>query len=301
MNVFTLEMNGITVERIDELGLKCSSPLSFMYKLSPCVWREGPRYEILVRAVNHSPYPAEKVARIYYGHSGDGITFVMDDHPVIAPDTGPDDKDGCEDPTVAIQDGNVYVYYTGWNETTQRSQLLLATGKHIQHLEKRGTTLASSEGHANPKEATVVRAADGSWCLFFEYADQGASKVGVASAPEVGGPWTIRPPLFGARPGHWDDWHLSTGPVLCPDPEHPVMFYNGATREAKWRIGWVVFDALYTRVLARGEDPLIVPPPREPDDADIAFAASAVEEETGISLYYSIADKSMFRAILHRA
>lgn len=79
------------------------------------------------------------------------------------------------------------------------------------------------------------------------------------------------------------------------------MFYNGATREAKWRIGWIVFDALYTRVLARGVDPLIVPPSKKPVDTDIAFPASAVEEETGISLYYSIADKNMFRAILHRA
>ncbi len=294
-------MSGFAVERNDDLGLECSSPLSFMYKLSPYVWRAGPCYEILVRAVNHSPFPAEKVARVFYGRSDDGLTFTMDDHPVIAPGTGPNDKDGCEDPTVAIHGGRTYVYYTGWNETTQRGHLLLAVGEDIQHLEKRGTALASAEGCANPKEATIVRAADGSWRLFFEYAAAGASKIGVASAPAVDGPWTVLPPLFEARPGRWDACHLSTGPILCSDPERPVMFYNGATREAKWRIGWIVFDAHYTRVLTRSEGPLIVPPPGEPGDTDIAFAASAVEGETGLFLYYSIADKEMFRAVLRHA
>lgn len=26
------------------------------------------------------------------------------------------------------------------------------------------------------------------------------------------------------------------------------MFYNGATRDARWRIGWIAFDAEYTKV-----------------------------------------------------
>jgi predicted GH43/DUF377 family glycosyl hydrolase len=79
------------------------------------------------------------------------------------------------------------------------------------------------------------------------------------------------------------------------------MFYNGATRDAKWRIGWIAFDAGFTRVVARRDDPLIIPPPAGPGDTDIAFAASAVEERNAISLYYSIADKDMIRAKVESA
>ncbi len=78
------------------------------------------------------------------------------------------------------------------------------------------------------------------------------------------------------------------------------MFYNGATRDAAWRIGWIAFDAGFTRVVDRGDDPLITPPPGAPGDTDIAFAASAVEAHNAIYLYYSIADKDMMRAQVAR-
>lgn len=95
-----------------------------MYTLSPFVWRHAPQYEILLRAVNRSTIPAEKIARVNYGSSRDGLRFIMDDRPVIAPGPRRRDKDGCEDPTLAIVDGTYYVYYTGWNQTFKREQLL---------------------------------------------------------------------------------------------------------------------------------------------------------------------------------
>ena len=295
-------MNGFTVERQDRLTLECTSPLSEMYALSPFVWQDGGRWELLVRAVpRRDDMPALKIARVYYGRSEDGLCFTMGRDPVIAPGPGDEDRDGCEDPTLAIWEGTYYVYYSGWNEAAKEGQLLLAAGPDPEHLEKRGVRLLSTPQIANPKEVTLVHVADGTWRLFFEYAAGGASKIGLASAPGVDGPWTVQTPLFEARPGQWDGWHLSTGPILLSDMERPVMFYNGATRDAHWRIGWVAFDADYTRVVARSEEPLITPSMLSPGYTDIAFAASAVETDENIFLYYSIADRDMFRATIRRA
>jgi predicted GH43/DUF377 family glycosyl hydrolase len=297
-----VDTKGFAVAEIGLLELERKSPLAEMYALSPFVWRQSPEYELLVRAVNRSEVPAEKVARVYYGHSRDGLRFIMGDHAVIPPGPGDDDKDGCEDPTLAIVGGTYYVYYTGWNQTFKRGQLLLAAGPDIEHLEKRGIALPSKPHSENPKEATIVPVADGTWRLFFEHAVAGASKIGIASAPAVDGPWTVLRSFFDTRPERWDSWHLSTGPVLTTDPRRPVMFYNGATRHAQWRIGWIIFDERYTRVVARCEEPLITPPPpRELGDTDIAFAASSIEQHDAIYLYYSIADKDMFRATVRRA
>lgn len=296
------ETRGFAVAEIASLKLERKSPLSEMYTLSPFVWRQTPQYELLLRAVNRSTIPAEKVARVYYGRSRDGLRFVMRDLPVIAPGPGNDDIDGCEDPTLAIVDGIYYVYYTGWNQTLKRGQLLLAAGSDVEHLEKRGVALSSKPQCENPKEATIVPVADGTWRLFFEYAFDGASKIGIASAPAVHGPWRILPSFFDSRPERWDSWHLSTGPVLTTDRRLPVMFYNGATREAKWRIGWAIFDETYTRIVARCEEPMITPPaPGQTSDTDIAFGASSVEQNDAIYLYYSIADKAMFRATVRRS
>ncbi|GAC1390265.1 MAG: glycoside hydrolase family 130 protein [Vulcanimicrobiaceae bacterium] len=270
-----------------------------MYTLSPFVWESQDGYNLLVRAVNRSDIAAEKVARVYYGASADGLNFKMDDEPVIPPGPGDLDCDGCEDPTVALSGGTYYVYYTGWNQSKLRGELLMAAGPDIHHLEKRGIALESTSAVRNPKEATIVAVDDGTWRLFFEYARNDASCIGIATSASVAGPWFVQDDLFQARPNGWDCWHLSTGPVLMSNPHRPIMFYNGATRDAKWRIGWVAFDANFQRVVARGTDPLIVPHDRVGEDTDIAFAASCVpigEQECG--LYYSVADRSMYRAML---
>lgn len=291
-----------SIGRTDELVFVCSRPLSEFYILSPCVWKEEDSYHVLVRAVNHSDNPAEKVARIYYGSGASGTKFVMDREPVIPPGSEEDDRDGCEDPTLASGGGSYYVYYSGWNQQKKVGQLLLASGPSIHGLKKRGRVFADPDRFRNAKEATVVQASDGTWRLFFEYAEDDRSRIGLASAQGLEGPWSFQKPLFEARPERWDSWHLSTGPVSMADPHAPVMFYNGATRDTRWRIGWIEFDENFTRVTARCDDPVIEPPPRkrEPEDTDIAFAASAVEGATpgDIELYYSIADRWVMRTML---
>jgi len=283
------------------LEIKRPGPLAEMYTLSPFVWREDQTYGLLLRVVNHSDIPAKKVSRVHYGTSQDGLAFTVGDHPVIAPGPGADDRDGCEDPTLAIVQDVMYVYYSGWNQSSERGQLMLAAGMNAEHLEKCGVAIAYSKERENPKEASILQAADGTWRLFFEYSQGGASRVGLATAPAVDGPWAVRDSPFQARPGHWDDWHLSPGPVLCSDPDRPVMFYNGGTRDAHWRIGWVRFDEHCLRVIDRGDDPLITSPPGDPGDTDIAFVASAVQQGQDIFLYYSIADKTLVRTTIRES
>jgi predicted GH43/DUF377 family glycosyl hydrolase len=289
--------------RIDELSFDASPEVAAMYKLSPFVWREGDALGMLLRVVNRRADASQKRARIHHGRSQDGLHFVLGDVPVIAP--GPlDDPDsydsgGCEDPTLARAGDTSYVYYTGWNELRKRGELLLATGPDLEHLTKRGIALASSERALNPKEAEIVRARDGSWRLFFEFAHEGRSKIGIARSAGVGGPWTVLEPCFDRRPESFDSWHLSTGPIFDGDPNRPVMFYNGASQRAEWRIGWIVFDADYTRVIARCAEPLVLPHlRRNDDDTDIAFAASAVAAGGDIHLYYSVADQYCMRAVV---
>lgn len=291
------------LQQLDELNFVCSPELAAMYKLSPFVWYEDDCYKLLLRVVNFSAIASEKVARVHYGESDDGVTFEVDETPVIAPgpDSNANDNGGCEDPTLAKVGDEYFVYYSGWNEHLKRGELLLAAGTDIRHLEKRGIALPSSDAARNPKEAEITRVADGTWRLFFEYAHEDKSKIGIARSANVDGPWEVLTPLFEARADRWDSWHLSTGPILNSNPDFPVMFYNGATRDAHWRIGWVVFDSTYTRVLARCEAPIVLPHiKRNTDDTDIAFAASASQAGVAIHLYYSVADQYCCRAVIER-
>ena len=294
-------MHGFTVEATEPMGLNRRGRLVGMYVLSPFVWRAGGQYHLLVRAVpRRDDEPRLKMAEVWYGTSADGLVFDMDEGPTIFPGPDQSDLDGCEDPTVLIEGGRLHVWYTGWNQAEQTGRLLRAGGAGPHALDKTGIVLDSTEAVANPKEATVARAGDGSLRLFFEYAAGEASHIGMLASAGPEGPWKAQPDPFAARPDRWDNWHLSTGPIIGERSDAPIMFYNGATRDAHWRIGWIAFDRDFGRVTARGDDPVIVPSNIEVGATDIAFAASAIEQSDEVWLYYSASDKDILRARLRR-
>jgi predicted GH43/DUF377 family glycosyl hydrolase len=295
-------MKGFEQKANDRMTLSRQGRLVDMYVLSPFVWQAADgNYELLLRAVpRRDDEPRLKMAEIWHGRSTDGLHFDMDAAPVIFP--GPDlaDLDGCEDPTVVIDDGLVHMWYTGWNQRQLTGRLIHTTGPDATRLAKMGVALESAAPYANPKEATVARAADKSWCMFFEYAEAEASKIGMAAADNLYGPWTVKGPAIESRTDNFDNWHMSTGPVIGAGTANPVMFYNGATRDAHWRIGWAAFNRDLTKVTGRCDDPLITPRDLLEGDTDIAFAASAIEVGQEIWLYYSIADKDIQRATIVR-
>ncbi len=293
-------MPSYTVIRTETLSLDRTGRLAQMYVLSPFVWRRDDTFHLLVRAVpRRDDEPRLKIAEVFHGTSDDGRRFAMDEAPTIFPGPRPEDLDGCEDPTVVLDAGEMHVWYTGWNQAEETGRLLRASGPSARALAKRDVALDSVDGFRNPKEATVVRGADGRWTLFFEFARDGASLVGRVGSPDPRGPWTDRELIVGPRPESWDSWHVSTGPIVGADTDRPVMFYNGASRDAKWRIGWVAFDRDFTRVVDRGADPLVTPSDLRDDWTDIAFAASSVAEADGdIWLYHSIADRELRRALV---
>lgn len=293
-------MTGFAVAAIEPLTLDRGPKIERMFVLSPFVWREPGGYSMLLRVVPDEPDPTDKIARIHYGHSQDGLRFEIDDDPVIAPGPGAEDLDGCEDPTVVRHAHGCHVFYSGWNEQRKEDTLTLASGPDLRTLSKHRPVLRSGAGHRNPKEATVVRTPAGDWRMFFEFASHGASEIGCATAEVPEGPWEVLRPLCTARPNEWDDWHTSPGPIWQPNDGPPIMFYNGANLSAHWRISWLALDASYTSVVERAAEPLIIPPVPAGDATDIAFAASCIEENGGIRLYYSIADRAMLRATLRR-
>ena len=101
-------------------------------------------------------------------------------------------------------------------------------------------------------------------------------------------------PLVG-RPGKWDDFHVSPGPVIAMSDGLRLLFYNGANDQTQWRIGWAQLDANCTSIVTRCIEPLITPPPPVGDASDIAFCSSVVPDNEQLWLYYTVSDKDCFR------
>ncbi len=291
------------VEQIDPIAMIGNEDVSRRDLMSPYVWQtDDGHYAMLVRAV---PRPGESgdTGTIWYATSTDGLRFTATGTPVLSPGPGPDDIGGCEDPTPVFRpDGSVVIYYTGVDATRSHGEMLYAIGPSIDRLEKKGVAMPNTPTQGNIKEATVDRTRTGGWRMFYEFARHEASMVGLAVSDDIAGSWTDERDPFAPRTDCWDSWHLSTGPLLTTEKDMPVMFYNGATHDARWRIGWIAFDAEYSRVVDRCIEPLITPPPAlERTATDIAFAASVVVTGDQIWLYYSLADTHLYRAILRRS
>lgn len=292
-----------TVEAIDVVQLDIAGENGLLAGhdlMSPYVWEVDGRFHLLVRVLRNPLGPGDPTGVIYAGVSDDGLDFTMEPQPAIVP--GPDgiDAGGVEDPTVVFSsDEHLLVFYTGVDARREQGSLLVASGPDLTHLTKREVTLKAPEGEGNIKEATVARGADGRYRLFYEYAKDQASRIGLALSDRPEGPWEVAEDPFTIREDSWDNWHLSTGPIVSRQGEAPVMFYNGATADARWRIGWIMFDDNYTRVVARGIEPLLVPPPpKERAGTDIAFAASCLDTNARIYLYYSLEDRVLRRAVV---
>lgn len=289
------------VQEIEVVGLDIAGKdglLAGHDLMSPYVWKVDGRIHLLVRVLPNPLGPDDPTGVIYAGVSQDGLCFTMKSKPAIVP--GPDavDAGGVEDPTVVLSsDRHLLVFYTGVDARREQGSLLVAEGADLTCLTKQKVMLKAPEGEGNIKEATVARGADGRYRLFYEYARDNASRIGLALSDDPAGPWQAAEDPFTIRENSWDNWHLSTGPIVARKGQPPVMFYNGATADARWRIGWIAFDENYSRVVARGVEPLLVPPPpEERAGTDIAFAASCLDHEGDIFLYYSLEDRLLRRA-----
>lgn len=291
------ELQDVTLDNAGPEGLLASHDL-----MSPFVWTEGDIYRLLVRVLPNPLCPGDPTGVIWGGNSHDGLCFRMREQPAIVPGPNPDDAGGCEDPTVVRGDkGDYLVFYTGVDAARQQASLLVAKGPDLTNLVEQRVMLQAPPGEGNIKEATLARGTDGQYRLFYEYAKQGASRIGMAVGPTVEGPWTVVDDPFTVREAAWDNWHLSTGPMVQTEGHDPVMFYNGATVDARWRIGWISFAPDFSRVTGRGLEPILMPPPAKDRTAtDIAFAASCLEIGTDIWLYYSLEDRILRRARIAR-
>jgi len=293
-------MVAYAVEKVEPVRLTAGDPLKSMDWMSPFVWQREGKLWLMMRGVPNPLGVDDPTGIIWCGCSDDGLNFKMDEKPAILPGPEKIDAGGVEDPTVEPTGDGLFVFFTGVEAGRRQGSLLLATGKDIYSLEKRKVVLKAAEGEGNIKEATLFQPADGSWRLFYEFARDNASRIGMASGPKLGAEWTAMDEMVPIREDSWDNWHLSPGPIVqCPDRD-PVMFYNGATVDARWRIGWGTFNRNCESITDRGVEPMLVPPPATDRAAtDIAFAASAILQPDGtIHLYYSLEDRMLSRALI---
>jgi len=217
-------------------------------------------------------HATDKVSRLGYAVSDDGLHFEMEASPVLEP-TEPYEVRGCEDPRITCIEGTYYLTYTGYDGTS--ALLCLATSTDLRSWTKQGPLFPDLDTWRtvpwmlerrgprrwNKAGGIVPVQVDGRWHM---YVGEGA--IYHATSPDLLS-WTVGDtPVLEGRPGTWDADLVEVGPPPVVVGDRLVLLVNGARITSledlvvDYRCGQVAYSLDDpTEVVARDDDPWLEP------------------------------------------
>lgn len=193
----------------------------------------------------------QRISRIGYAESTDGITMTRRKEPVFYPDNDDYKKyewpGGCEDPRVAVtEDGTYVMLYTAWNRRKGIWRLSVATSKDLLTWEKHGPVFSEAyngrfEDFKCKSGSILTKIKDGKIVVekingkYFMY--WGENSVKAATSEDLVN-WT---PLLDEnndllelahpRSGYFDSRLTECGPPALMTDHGIVLLYNGKNGE----------------------------------------------------------------------
>ena len=226
---------------------------------NPAVIKDGDRYVMLYRAQD-----SKGTSRIGIATGRDGIHFVREAEPALAPEADYERGGGVEDPRLVKIGATFYLTYTAYDG--KNAQLALATSSDLRRWERRGVIMPANTGRWNVKwtksGAILTEPVGGRyWMYYMADAAAAADQTGIAYSTDLRR-WTeaLDAPVLGRRAGAFDSRVVEPGPPPVMLPEGILLVYNGADHRLVYRTGWALFDRNDpTRVLARSDTPIFEP------------------------------------------
>lgn len=260
---------------------------------NPAVVKDGGRYVMLYRAQD-----AKKTSRLGLATSRDGIHFVREADPVLAPEADYERKGGVEDPRLVKIGATFYLTYTAYDG--KDAQLALATSTDLRRWQRRAVIMPANRGRWNvhwTKSGAILdeRVNGRYWMYYMADAANAYDQTGVAWSEDLMS-WTeaLDAPILPRRPGMFDSRVVEPGPPPVITPDGILLVYNGADDALVYRTGWALFDGKDpTRVLARSDTPIFEP--RQPWEISgqvpsVVFVEGLVREGRRWLFYYGGAD-----------
>jgi predicted GH43/DUF377 family glycosyl hydrolase len=263
---------------------------------NPAVIKDGDRYVMLYRAQD-----ANGTSRLGIASSRDGLHFVREPQPALAPETDYEREGGVEDPRLVKIGATYYLTYTAYDG--KDAQLALATSRDLRSWKRHGVIMPANTGRWNVKWTKAGAILDQPvnaryWMYYMADAAAGSDQMGIASSPDLLH-WTesLDAPVLGRRPGAFDSRVVEPGPPPLLTPEGILLVYNGADDGLIYRTGWALFDRLDpTRVLARSDTPIFEPKKGwelAGQVPNVVFVEGLVREGKRWLFYYGGADKQI--------
>lgn len=265
----------------------------------------GEQVVLLYRA-----HGADRVSRIGFAVSDDGVLFSREAEPVMVPEHDYE-RAGCEDPRLTRIGDTYYLTYTGFDGAS--AQLCLASSSDLRNWTKLGPIVPGFNtwgtlpyGPDKPwSKAGVIHPEPigGLYYLFF-----GEGAIFYATSPDLLS-WTPcdeEVPLLAPRSSGWDSTLVEIGaPPIVTDDGRLLFLYNGARAasmtDVDYRCGqFAISLADPTTVVAREKEPWLQPQTFEDTHglvSNVTFVEGVVHFRGHWLAYYGQADTTLGVAI----
>ena len=228
--------------------------------------------------------------------SSDGINFIRNLKPVIAPEYDYELPGGCEDPRIVKIGDTYYITYTGYSPKGTPS--CLALSKDLVNWKKYGPIVPYKSA------AIINEKINGKYWLYF-----GDTNMWIAYSTDMIHWEVIEEPVMRPRKGYFDERIVEPGPPPVITEDGILLIYNGDIPKERamemgkkvgreqvreYTTGWALFSIENpAKVIARSDEPFLT----VTEDfeiygqvGDVVFSEGLVKKDGKSYLYYGTAD-----------
>ena len=263
---------------------------------APAVIHEDGKWKMLYRA-----YGNDKVSRLGYAESSDGIKWVKDKHPRVIPDDTHLEYSGVEDPRIVKIDDRYLITYTAFADKTRFVKT------RIRILETKDFKVFK---HITPSFRNHWRKNDKDGVLFpekihglYRMLHRLTPNIQISSSKDLRR-WTEYTTVLEPTKHDWESRKIGAG---CPPIKTPIgwlVFYHGVSSTGQYSMGAAILAVNSpTKVLYRLPFPLLSPDTIYEETGvvpNVVFGTSVIELVSNYRLYYGAGDRVIAAALINK-
>jgi len=263
---------------------------------APAVIHENGKWKMLYRA-----YGKDKISRLGYAESDDGINWIKDKQPRVLPDKSLLESSGIEDPRIVRMGDKYLVSYTAFAENKQYVKTkirILETDDFINF--KHITPSFMNHWRVNDKDGVIFPAKiNGHYFMMHRI----EPSIQFSFSHDLKR-WSDAAVMLAPSAQKWESAKIGAGAPPIKTSIGWLAFYHGVSKNKKYSMGAAIFDNnCPSRVLYRLPFPVLKPEllyEKEGVVPNVVFGTSAIEVDGRYILYYGAGDDVIAAATINK-
>lgn len=264
---------------------------------APAIMYENGTWRMLYRA-----YGKDKISRLGYAESYDGLTWRKDTTPRVIPDDTHLEYSGIEDPRIVKLDDKYYITYTAYSDKTRfvKTRIRILETTDFRKFE-RITPSFKDHWRKNDKDGVIFpEKINGLYYMLHRI----EPNIQISSSNNLRR-WTDQATIINATGNEWESHKIGAGAPPIKTPIGWIIFYHGVDKESKYSMGAALLDIhMPTKILCRLPFPLLSPEVDYEKSGvvpNVVFGTSAIEVGSDYYLYYGAGDKVIAAASINKS